>query len=97
MQTNTANGTWSVMMEGANHFFRGASATDDENWVVHREPAWSNVRVEARIRFPSSALDNRIHLGQRFVSHTEYLRAELRDGDQIDVERFVGGNGAHSL
>ncbi len=89
MQTNTATGTWAVTADGTNHVYRQGVQPTGVVWVVHRQPTWSDLRVQARIRFNSEfgTGTGRIHLAARYTDPDNCYRANLRLNGEASVQR----------
>jgi hypothetical protein len=92
-----AVGDWGVVDDGGNHVYQAKTAFDDESWTVGGDRNWTDVRIEARVRFDSESSegDGMIYLAGRWApGDRDYYWVEFRSTGKPKVRRKTDGSSA---
>ena len=74
-------GNWAVVADGANHVYREQTEYSDESWSVGGDLAWTDQRVETKVRFSSSGGEGLAFLAARLSSKERYYFIEFRQAE----------------
>jgi len=74
-------GDWAVVDDGGNLVYQQRLTSNDPVWSVGGDRNWTDVRVEARVKFVSQTLDTGfLYLGGRFGTQDHYYVEYRMDG-----------------
>jgi len=88
-------GDWGVVDDGGNFVYQAKTAFDDESWTVGGDRNWTDMRIEARVKFVSELADGdgMIYLAGRWApGDRDYYFAEFRSTGKPKVRRKTDGS-----
>jgi hypothetical protein len=92
-----AVGDWGIVDDGGNQIYQAKTAFEDESWTVGGDRNWTDVRIEARVRFDSETADGdgMIYLAGRWApGDRDYYWVEFRSTGKPKVRRKLDGSSA---
>jgi hypothetical protein len=86
-------GVWAVAMDGTTKVIQETAAnTDSKCWLVGGDIAWTDYKVEARVKFPTVASENLALIAVRFVDFENYYFVHLKGDGTMKIRKRIGGS-----
>jgi len=88
-------GDWAVVDDGGNQVYQARTAFEDESWTVGGDRNWTDMRIEARVKFVSELADGdgMIYLAGRWApGDRDYYFVEFRSTGKPKVRRKTDGS-----